>query len=356
MTDPAFGSDLTPRPVAALTGGTGFLGRFIALALVKAGYQVRMLARSNPFHPMLEGVALEVVPGDLTHEAALRRLVTGADLVIHAAGLIKAARIEDFFAVNADGAGRLAAASAAYAPEAKLTLVSSLAARMPALSDYAASKRGGEEAALEAFRGENWLIARPCAVYGPWDRETLSLFKMARLRHMLLPGRSDARIAMIEGEDCAAAIVALATSSLRSTIYELSDGLPEGGYRWSDLALTAAEALAVARQQNGKHARAQGNKRTSTQEHQRDETAFRPPSLVFLPSWATRLAGALGDGWRLVSGKPTMLTMGKVREILHPDWSVAPDRLPPADLWRASIDLKAGFARTAVWYDRAGWL
>src|SRR3546814_19291408 len=56
--------------------------------------------------------------------------------------------------------------------------ISSLAAREPELSAYGASKAKSEK--LVAASGLEWTIIRPPAVYGPGDRETLELFKMAR--------------------------------------------------------------------------------------------------------------------------------------------------------------------------------
>ena len=82
-----------------------------------------------------------MVLGDLSDEAALRRLVEGADAVVHAAGLIKARRPADFLAINRDGTALLSA----LAPDARFLLLSSLAAREPQLSPYAASKRAAEE-------------------------------------------------------------------------------------------------------------------------------------------------------------------------------------------------------------------
>jgi uncharacterized protein YbjT (DUF2867 family) len=67
------------------------------------------------------------------------------------------------------------AAKAAKAGGARFILVSSLAAREPQLSDYAASKRGGEDAAREV--SPDALVVRPPAIYGPGDTETLELFK-----------------------------------------------------------------------------------------------------------------------------------------------------------------------------------
>ena len=63
--------------------------------------------------------------------------------------------------------------------------VSSLAAREPKLSLYGASKYRSEELVMRS--GLDWAIVRPPAVYGPGDRETLELFRMAKLGFMLMP-------------------------------------------------------------------------------------------------------------------------------------------------------------------------
>ena len=167
-------------PLAAVTGATGFIGRHLVAELHRAGWRVRLLLRREP--DVAEWRDLpppQVVAGALDDDAALERLVEGADVVIHLAGLIKAARRRDFLAVNRDGAAAMARAVERVAPGARFLLVSSLAAREPQLSDYAASKRAGEGAVLERPRRS----ARPCcvrrSVYGPGDRETLVFFQLA---------------------------------------------------------------------------------------------------------------------------------------------------------------------------------
>ncbi len=124
---------MTP-PVAALTGGTGFLGRYLAKAFHQAGWRIRLLTRRAPLHPMLDRIPLELELGGLDDAAALGRLVSGATAVIHAAGLVKARSLAALMAVNRDGTARLAEAVAATLSPPRLLLISSLAAREPTLS------------------------------------------------------------------------------------------------------------------------------------------------------------------------------------------------------------------------------
>jgi len=123
--------------IVAITGATGFLGRYIVRAFADSGWRVRILARQPIDHPQLVGLQLEVVLGDLSNQQALRTLVDGADVIVHAAGLIKARTPAAFEAVNVGGTANLAHAIEERGSIARVLLVSSMAAREPELSTYA---------------------------------------------------------------------------------------------------------------------------------------------------------------------------------------------------------------------------
>src|SRR3546814_9974387 len=89
-----------------------------------------------------------------------------------------------------------------------LIVVSSLAAREPHLSSYAASKRAGEIAAREVFAGR-LTIVRPSVIYGPGDRETLAIFKLAGQTLVPSVGKGTGRIALIHVSDAADVLAAL---------------------------------------------------------------------------------------------------------------------------------------------------
>lgn len=311
------------RRLAAVTGATGFLGRHLVRTLADDGWDVRILARRDPVHPLWRGLEPQIALGDLGDADALARLCAGADAVFHCAGLIKARSRAEFDAVNVAGARRLAQAARSAAPAARVVAVSSLAAREPGLSDYAASKRAGEDAALDALDGRA-TIARPVAVYGPGDVETLRLFQAAATSPVLPLFDPRARTAVVHGADAARQIVAMADQAPAGETFTVCDDRPEG-YDWRELMQTAAAACG-----------------SRPQLWRAPATALAP--IAALSAWTARL-----------SGTAAMLTPGKLRELTHLDWSVSTAELDPARP-TATFDLQNGFAHTVSWYRSAGWL
>ncbi len=308
------------RSVAAVTGATGFLGRRLVPALVASGWRVRVLVRRAPPGDFWEGCFPELVAGDLSDHAALRALTADSDVLIHGAGLIKAARRSDFFAVNAEGARNAAQA----APTGGLLLISSLAAREPRLSDYAASKQAGEALAL-AIAGQRLTVVRPPAIYGPGDRETLGLFRLAARSPILpLPGPATARLALAHVDDVVAAIVALVGRASRPPLVAIGGARPEG-YGWREILEAAAWAMG------------------------------RRPRFLPIAAWCLQTAAAISETAGRMAARPVIFTRGKAREILHGDWSVSLAELEPGGP-PARIGLEQGFAQTVAWYRAHGWL
>lgn len=311
-------------PLAAVTGASGFIGRHLTHALAHSGWRVRLLLRREPDLPEWRDLAPQVVAGSLADGAALERLVEGADVVIHAGGLIKAASRRHFHQVNCDCTAALARTTRQLAPQAHFIFISSLAAREPALSDYAASKRAGEEA-VRSLLAARATVLRPPAVYGPADRETLRFFQLARQRFVPLPGPAQARAALIHVRDLARLTVALAASAPKGEVLSAADDRPQG-YRWDEILHMASRAV--------------GNP---------SARLLRPPKGVW------RAAALAGDVRRLF-GSPAMLSSQKLRELWHPDWSVTrEERAQPAG-WAAQFDLQTGFDDAVRWYRAAGWL
>lgn len=306
--------------VVAVTGATGFLGRHLVRALAADGWTVRALARRDIVDREWADLEPQVVIGGLSDTPALARLCGGAEVVIHVAGLIKARNRPEFDRVNVDGARNVALA--AKAAGARLIMVSSLSAREPALSDYAGSKRAGEDAAREVF-GDDLIIVRPPAIYGPGDLETLELFKAAQVLPFLPVLDPRARIAMIHVEDAAARVAGLASNPTPGVFALCDDRLD--GYSWSEVMAAASHSVG------------------------------RSPRLVRISPAALGAAAHLSQGLAAITGKISIFTSGKAREMLHLDWSVSDsEKLPETIASRYGIN--SGFAHSVQWYRAKGFL
>jgi nucleoside-diphosphate-sugar epimerase len=298
----------------AITGGTGFVGSHLLDAALAAGHRIAALTRRD--QPEREGI--EWVAGDLQDREALRRLVDGADAVIHVAGTIRAPSAAEFEKGNVTGTLAMLAAATAGGVQ-RFVHVSSLAAREPKLSLYGASKAKAEE--LVHSSGLDWAIVRPPAVYGPGDKETLELFRMAKLGLMLMPPMG--RVSVIHADDLARLLLALGGPAAPSSmLVEPDDGKPGG---WSHREFARALAAAV------------GTK----------------AAVISSPGILLRLAARADQWWR---GEKAKLTTDRAAYFSHRNWVVEPKRAAPRDLWRPQIDTTQGLIDTASWYREQGWL
>lgn len=190
-----------------ITGGTGFLGKSTAVALLGQGHQVRLLGRN--FAPVGDIVARGALPvvADLRDHSAVVSACEGTDAVIHAGALSApwGAR-RDFVAINVEGT-RSVVAGCCQAGVRRLVYVSSPSVvfdgrshhnateSMPYpqrfASIYSETKKLGEDIVRSASDLES-VIVRPKAIFGPGDRALLPrLLDAARIGR--LPQIGDGR-------------------------------------------------------------------------------------------------------------------------------------------------------------------
>jgi nucleoside-diphosphate-sugar epimerase len=178
-----------------VTGATGFVGSHVAQALLEAGYEVRCGARATSDLRWISGLDTERVPLDVRGKPEdISRAVENVDVVVHAAGITRARRPEDYYLVNAEGTRRIATA-ALRAGVRRFVLISSLAARGPdgpatgdhPESDYGRSKLKAETHLLAVGGRMEAVLLRPAAVYGPRDTDLLPLFRLANAGWLPVP-------------------------------------------------------------------------------------------------------------------------------------------------------------------------
>jgi nucleoside-diphosphate-sugar epimerase len=324
--------------IAAVTGATGFIGRALALRLAAAGTRVIAPVRDPAKAGELAATpGVELARGDLRDRALLAELVGRADVVYHLAGLTSARRRDEFMAVNGRLTGDLAAAAARAATPPKLVLVSSLSvagphtAARPAredeppapTNDYGASKLLGEELLRSEGAGVRWSIVRPPWVYGPGDRATLSLFRMA-VRGFFPSVRGGCmEVSLVHVDDLVEALVLAGGSpAADGRVYYVCDGAVHTVAQLGEALLAAC-----------------GGGR-----------ALHVPGLVF------RFLGLAGEAGAWLTRRPPLLGRDKACEGLQQGW-VCDDARIRAELgYRARIGLREGVAGTLAWYRTRGWL
>ena len=298
----------------AITGGTGFVGSHLIDAALAAGHSVLALTR----RPQQQREGLNWVDGSLSDSASLERLIDTTDAVIHVAGVLKARDRQGFEAGNVTGTLAVLAAATAGGTQ-RFVHVSSLAAREPQLSLYGASKAQAEK--LVAESGLDWVIVRPPAVYGPDDRETLDLFRMARGGTIYMPPAG--KLSLLHVDDLARLLLALAEPDApRHLTIEPDDGRP-GGWTHREFGDALAKAVGM------------------------------PARTVSTPRFLLSIGSRLD---RLLRRDNARLTPDRVAYFCHPDWVASPDRAAPPDLWQPQIPTDEGLRQTADWYRAEGWL
>ena len=307
------------KKIIAVTGATGFIGKAIYSQLLAHDFPVRALIRSprKASSPVYRDA--EIIHGDLADPDSLRRLVDGADAVIHCAGSVRGATQAQFDRVNVEGTGNLLQAIKTSATRPRLITISSLAAREPQLSFYAASKHRAEQLLKSEGDDIPLTILRPPAVYGPGDRELLPLFRLMARGVALTPGSPSARFSMLYVDDLSSAVIAwLDSDPVATGIFAIDDGHAEG-YDWHDIGKIVGELC------------------------------NRKVRVVRAPSWLLDVAAWANSRVATLLGTAPMLTPEKLRELRHHDWVCDSTSLQRAINWRPKVRLAEGLRSTPNW-------
>lgn len=291
--------DALPR--IALTGATGFVGQALLPVLLAEGYPVRALirARKNRAAPLQAG--LEWISGDLAGQQALAELTSGADTVIHLAGITKANDPSEFDRVNAQQTAALAGIAQAAGVK-HFIHVSSLTATRPAVSAYARSKAESERLARERAGAMALTIVRAPAILGPGDEATRQVFSLLAAGYLPAPGGRQAgfRFSVMDVLDLARFL----TSLVRAPVAGQRVVTPASqlSVSWTDIAAAATRATG------------------------------RPVRMLPVPAGLMHGAGHLSDLMGRLSGRPQVFSSAKVRELFSGDWIAETQIEDPAQL------------------------
>ena len=224
-----------------VTGGSGFVGRHVVRALIAAGEDVRCLVRDPG-----KGTSLgcELVGGDMTDAASLRRAVEGVDAVVHLVA-VRQGKEEKFQRVMVQGGQDLVDA-AAEAGVKRFLLMSALGTREDTrdLVPYYRAKWEVEQ--IVQGSGIDHVVFQPSFIFGP-DGGIIPTFRRLVKLAPVTPviGSGERRIQPIWVDDMAAYFVkALDLEAATNRAFEV--GGPEP-VTWNEFWARFRQALGVRR-------------------------------------------------------------------------------------------------------------
>jgi nucleoside-diphosphate-sugar epimerase len=323
-----------------VTGASGFLGGHVAELLSARGYRVRALVRTSSKRGHLEKLDnVEFFEGGVEELDRVAQAVDGVDAVVHAAGLVKARSVDEFFAVNVGGTSNLVEAARRQKGRLRrFVLVSSLEACGPSddglpvpvdqenpITAYGRSKLAAEKVTLAAAKELPVVVLRPGAIYGPRDSEILDMFKSIQRGLLPLVGGGGAKGVWVYATDCAAACVRAIEAEVPSgRTYFVDDGCG---------ALTLRQMLEDAERALDRRALVRAN---------------LPAPVLMTIARGVQAFGKLAN-------RAVMLTPEKANMLMQ-HWVCSSEDTRRDLGWEPKVPWSEGVRLAVAWYRKNGWL
>lgn len=323
-----------------VTGASGFLGGHIAEHLAARGDVVRALLRKTSKRDHLEKLpGVELFEGSVEDAERTAQALEGVDAVVHAAGLVKARDVDEFFAVNVGGTSNVVeAARRGRTPPRRFVFVSSLTACGPSADGspvpadqeipnnaYGRSKLAAEKVVLAAQGEMHVVILRPGAIYGPRDAEVFKVLQTVQRGLLPMVAGGVAKGSWVYATDCAEACLRALDADVPSgSKYFVDDG---GG------PLTQKQLFEDMERALGRRALIRAN----------------------LPrSFVMGVARGLETFGRLID-RPAMFTPEKADMLLQ-HWVCSSEDTRRDLGWEPKVPWNVGVQRAVDWYRKNGWL
>lgn len=324
-----------------ITGASGFVGGFLVEEALNQGLQVDAAIRKSSSKDYLQDERINFVYINLNDIEELASILKKGqyDYIIHNAGLTRSKDPSKLYDVN-EGSIRTftTAIEKAEADIKKFTFVSSLAAYGPAdfdpsgvvsnastphpVTHYGKSKLAGEKILIES--GLPYTIIRPTAVYGPREKDLLTLYQMINKGLNVEMGFTPQKLTFIYVKDLVRAIVDMTTSTKTTKkTYFISDG---NTYSARQLADTVKGIL---------------RKKVVN---------------IKLPIAVVKIIGAISELYGKVTGGFPPLNREKVNELGARSWVCDVQPLVEDIDFAPQFDLEKGLSEAIPWYREKGML
>lgn len=208
--------------LVTIYGGSGFLGRYIVRRLAKEGWRIRVAVRrpNEALFVKPYGAVGQVEPVlcNIRDDASVRAAMAGAEAVVNCVGTFDRRGRNNFEAVQAEGAARIARI-AAETGVARLVHVSAIGADAESDSAYARTKAAGEAAVKAAFPAA--VILRPSVMFGPEDAFFNRFAGMSRFGFILPVVGAETRFQPVYVDDVAQVAAMAVAGAASAGTYEL---------------------------------------------------------------------------------------------------------------------------------------
>lgn len=323
-----------------VTGGSGFLGSWVAELLSKEGHDVRALVRKTSNTTFLEKLKnVELAYGSVEDAPSVGAAMRDVDAVIHSAGLVKARNAAEFHEVNVQGTvNLLEAAEKRGSSLVRFVHVSSLEACGPSrdgkpvsitqeepCTSYGRSKLAAERAVVARKDRLPVTILRPGAIFGPRDSEILDAFKSVQRGLMPTIAGGKALGVFVHARDCARACISAITADVPpgSVYFVVDDTGP----------VTQRAFLEMVEEALGKRALVR----------------------LSLPKGVLKQVAFGVQAFGKLTNKAVMLTPEKASMLLE-HFVCESSEAQKALAWKPETTLREGVRETASWYRENGWI
>lgn len=325
-----------------ITGASGFVGSHLTEAAKAQGYHIYSLVRRSSDTSLLQKLDIQLLEADLTDlptlEQVFKKLQNQGvqfDQVVHAAAVTNAPDWETFEKVNVKGTANFLNVLQRFNPSIEqFIFISSLAASGPTIGNRLIKKEhqapitnyGRSKLAAEKIVKESnipYLIFRPTAVYGPREKDLLTVFKIINKGWNLSIGNHPQKLTFVHVKDLVNLILnSLAQKNIHQTFF-VSDG--------------------------------QVYKKEAFAEHIYRSLQKKPISLT-IPLWLVKIIAALSGAIAKLQNKSSPLNLEKYQELKAESWACDVSPTFSALNFQPAYDLKRGVEETVQWYLKNNWI
>ncbi len=319
-----------------ITGSTGFIGLNLIQHLHAEGHHITAIIRNPEKSSLIEKHADSIIIGDLKEPDSLKKIFKGTEICFHLSGLTKSVRLKDFWENNYTASINLIEEIKRTDPPIKhLIMLSSLAASSPCSSEEGVgeglpekpvSAYGQSKLSAELYLRKTALpytIIRPPIVYGPYDRDVFSFFKMAKLGFIPVMGAKKKYSVIYVGDLACILSRIMGKEAAFGKIYNV--GEPQS-YTYGEIISAICRAVG------------------------------RRSTIINIPEFLLYIIAPVYELLSRITGISPILTRDKLLEIVQDGWTSDTGLISRELGITAQTTIEAGTKMAFDWYKLNGWL